>query len=226
MGLRHFMQEQTRDTNAGSLSQRLRNARFEQFQGLLQGFDRPVRILDIGGTSAYWDARGLADSDTAEITTVNPIAEPKRFPNITPIAGDGCNLADLEDGSFDVVFSNSTIEHVYTRHAQEDMAREIRRLAPTYYVQTPNFWFPVEPHYLAPAWHWTPRGLRVAVVKRTRVGHYGPYPDPAEAWSKIEEIRMLSARQLRELFPDGELHPERVGPAVKSWTVIRRTATS
>jgi hypothetical protein len=102
------------------------------------------------------------------------------------------------------------------------MAAEIRRLAPIYYIQTPNYWFPIEPHYLFPGWHWLPKRLRVAVLRRRKVGHWGPHPEPTDAWMKVDEVRMLSAKEMRELFPDAELVKEPIGPLVKSWIAIRR----
>ena len=53
------------------------------------------------------------------------------------------------------------------------MAAEVRRLAPVYWVQTPNFWFPMEPHFLTPAWHWLPVDLRVAMLRRRALGLAG-----------------------------------------------------
>ena len=101
---------------------------------------------------------------------VNLEAEERRHPNIDPRAGDATNLSEFPDGSFDVVFSNSVIEHLQTFGNQEAMAREVRRLAPVFWVQTPNFWFPVEPHFLTPAWHWLPVAARVAPAPAPALG--------------------------------------------------------
>jgi hypothetical protein len=50
-------------------------------------------------------------------------------------------------------------------------AREVRRLAPSYFVQTPNFWFPMEPHWMVPAFHWLPAPVRVQMFMRFDLGH-------------------------------------------------------
>ena len=94
------------------------------------------------------------------------------------------------------------------------MATEVRRLAPSYFVQTPNDWFPLEPHFLVPGWQWFPRTIRVWAVARWKVGHCGPFDTRAEAWEAVEEIRLLDKRQLKEPFPDGRFATERIGPLV------------
>lgn len=210
------------DVNApGSLASRNRQKRFAQFERLLGEHSGPVRILDIGGTNAYWAARGLADDERVEITLANHIAEPVLHPNIRAVTADASDLAQFDDMSFDIVFSNSTIEHLFTREAQSRMAHEVRRLAPEYYVQTPNFWFPVEPHFLFPAWQWLPTSLRVALLRKTRVGHRGPYPQRADARRSVDEIRLLTRGQLCEMFPDATIVHERLGPLTKSFVAIR-----
>ena len=101
------------------------------------------------------------------------------------------------------------------------MAREVRRLAPVYWVQTPNFWFPVEPHFLTPAWHWLPVAARVALLQRRRWGWRGPCPDKADAEAAVREIRLMRRTELDRLFPDARVTPEKIGPLVKSFVAIR-----
>jgi hypothetical protein len=101
------------------------------------------------------------------------------------------------------------------------MAKEVRRLAPVYWVQTPNFWFPVEPHFLTPGWQWLPVRARVALLRRHRFGWRGPCADPRQAEAEVREVRLLRSRELRRLFPDATLRLERVGPLVKSFVAVR-----
>ena len=209
----------------GSFSNSRRTRRFARFERLVddlkRGRSEPVRILDIGGTNAFWENRGWADRQDVHVVLVNLEAERPVHANIEPQAGDATDLGQFADGSFDVVFSNSVIEHLGTLERQAAMAAEVHRLAPRYWVQTPNFWFPVEPHFLTPAWHWLPVRMRVALLRRRRWGWRGPCPDPDQARELVQEIRLMRPSEVQSLFPDAELTKERIGPLVKSFVAIR-----
>jgi hypothetical protein len=182
----------------GSFSNSRRSQRFEPFVRLVDELyeqnQRPVRILDIGGTNQFWEQRGWTDREDVHIVLVNLEPEPSVHDNIEARTGDATNLSEFPDGSFDVVFSNSVIEHLSTFDNQAAMAREVRRLASVYWVQTPNFWFPIEPHFLTPGWHYLPARLRVALLRRRRWGWRGPCPDPAEASSAGSSPMRASTR--------------------------------
>jgi Methyltransferase domain len=209
----------------GSFSNLRRSRRFERFAQLVQALSeqhgRPVRILDIGGTNSFWEQRGWAGRTDVHVVLVNLKAELSSHENIEARGGDATDLSEFADGSFDVVFSNSVIEHLGSLDRQAAMAAEVRRLAPLYWVQTPNFWFPVEPHFLTPAWHWLPARLRIALLRRRRWGWRGPCPDPDEAKALVDEVRLMRASELARLFPDASLTKERVGPLVKSFVAVR-----
>jgi hypothetical protein len=203
--------------NARSLSNRWRTRRMALFERLIQGFPRPVRIIDFGGTSAFWEMRGWAGRQDVQIVTINLKAQEQVHANIESRAGDATDLGEHPDRSFDVAFSNSVIEHLFTFEKQAAMAREVQRVGRAYWVQTPNFWFPIEPHFHVPAWQWMPQRVRVAMLRRMRCGWRGPCPDPALARSLVDEVRLLTQRELRTLFPGATLHAERMFGLVKSW---------
>jgi hypothetical protein len=208
------------DGSAGSLSHRLRERRFRMFDQLVADMPRPLRIIDIGGTTKFWEQRGWADRSDVSITLVNLEAEERRYENINPTAGDATDLADHADDSFDIAFSNSVIEHLFTLENQQRMAAEVRRVATAYWVQTPNFWFPVEPHFLVPAWHWLPEDARVAILRRRGVGWAGRCPDPQRAREVVQEHRLMRRAELARLFPDAVIVGERVAGLTKSWTAL------
>lgn len=208
------------DGSAGSLSHRLRERRFRLFDRLVGALPRPLRIIDIGGTTKFWEQRGWAGRDDVSITLVNLEADERRYDNIHPTAGDATDLADHADGSFDVAFSNSVIEHLFTLESQTRMAQEVRRVASAYWVQTPNFWFPVEPHFLVPAWHWLPEEARVAILRRRGVGWAGRCPDPEHARAIVQEHRLMRRAELARLFPEAVIVGEHFGGLTKSWTAL------
>jgi hypothetical protein len=185
------------------LSNRFRQERMRKFLELVPT-DRLVRILDLGGTAAYWRALpGLYGRPRVEITVMNLDQQEATDANLAVTSGDACSTG-LADMSFDIVHSNSVIEHVGDWTKMEAMAREVRRLAPAYFIQTPNYWFPVEPHYKLPFVQYLPKPVR-----RTVTGD-----DP-------ERIRLLSPAQMRRLFPDAMLWRERAFGMTKSIVAIR-----
>lgn len=207
--------------NPESFSNRMRTRRFRQFEAMAACLPRPLRILDVGGTNQFWENRGWTTRRDVQIFSLNLTAEEQRFDNITPLAGDATNLAQFADGSFEVAFSNSVIEHLFTFEQQQRMASEIQRVSKAFWVQTPNYWFPMEPHFHVPGWQWMPVDLRVAMIRRWRCGWRGPCPDLDRARDLVQEVRLMKGRELRALFPDATLLSERFCGLVKSWIVIK-----
>lgn len=204
----------------GSFANRLRNKHFQNFEALAAGLPRPIRILDVGGTTAFWENRGYTQRRDVEIVTLNLIREEQRYDNIKPEFGDATDLAGFDDQSFDIAFSNSVIEHLCTFENQRRMAAAVRRVGKAFWVQTPNFWFPMEPHFHVPGWQWLPIGVRTAILRHQRCGWRGPCPDAITARQAVEEIRLLTRRELMEIFPRTTIIAERFFGLVKSWVVI------
>jgi hypothetical protein len=206
----------------GSLSNKMRTQRFARFEALIADLPKPVSILDVGGTVPFWEQRGWAGRSDAHITLVN--IKPRGatgHDNISAVTGNATDLADIADGQYDVAFSNSVIEHLYTREAQAAMAREVQRVARAYWVQTPNFWFPMEPHFLVPGWQFLPRRLRVEIIHRRECGWRGPYPDIEEARRVIDEVKLLGRRDLARMFPGATIMREKFSGLTKSFVVHR-----
>jgi hypothetical protein len=207
--------------DSGSLGNRLRSRRFRQFEARMELLPKPVRLLDVGGDNSFWEQRGWAGKDGVQIVTLNIAAEPKRHANIEPMVGDATDLSQFSDASFDVVFSNSVIEHLFTFDNQRRMASEVARVGKALWVQTPNYWFPIEPHFQVPGWQWMPVGMRVSMLRRWRCGWRGPCPDRERAQQLVSEIRLLRQRELQAMFPRAVLVPERFCGLIKSWTAVQ-----
>ena len=201
------------NTNRSSLSAMLRRKRFSKFVDLLdtlsKTIDRPLHVLDVGGTEAFWEAVGYS-SERHNITLLNLTAPTTRNRNFNSIAGDARQMNQFHDGQFDIVFSNSVIEHVGTFADQRRMAEEIRRVAPRYFVQTPSLSFPLEPHFLFPFFHWLPRSTRIWLVRHFSLGWFRKTTDAQEASRIVDGIRLLKCSELRTLFPDASIIRERV----------------
>jgi hypothetical protein len=206
-------------SHPGSISSRMRRRRFRWFERLTEALPRPLRIIDLGGRNEFWERHDWAGRGDVRITLVNIVDQPRRHGNIEPRVGDATDLGEYPDRAFDVAFSNSVIEHLGTRARQASMAREARRVARAYWVQTPNYWFPIEPHFLFPGWQWMPRAVRAELLHRLPVGGRPACPDRRRARQRVESIRLLSRRQLESLFPGAAIVPERYGGVVKSWIV-------
>jgi 2-polyprenyl-3-methyl-5-hydroxy-6-metoxy-1,4-benzoquinol methylase len=170
------------------------------------------RILDVGAG----EGDALERYNTAnQIVAVDLRPQNGRWleaPNVTVRQADGSRLP-FRDGEFEVAFSNSVIEHV-PPELQRAFANEIRRVARRYFVQTPNRYFPIEPHYQLPFFQFLPKRARRALNRRFQLGW-----QPKGHW---EEITLLSARDLRRLFPDAEIRSERIFGLTKSLMAIRR----
>ncbi len=203
------------------MSARMRQRRFSLFEERAGRLPRPIRILDIGGRATFWERYGWAGRKDVWIVTGNIEQQEKRQDNIEPMQVDATNMSGFADASLDIVFSNSVIEHLFSWENQMRMAREVRRIGRAYWLQTPNYWFPLEPHFRFPGWHWLPTGIRIALLRRRGFGLRGRCPDLDHATRIVREIRLLTRRELRTLFPDGQLIAERWGGLVKSWVACR-----
>ena len=203
-----------------SFANKLRARRFRQFETLAARLPRPLRLLDVGGTNAFWENRGWHERTDVEILTLNIFAEKQRHANIKPYTGDATSLAQFGDRSIDVVFSNSVIEHLFTFENQRRMAGEIQRVGKAFWVQTPNYWFPIEPHFHFVGWQWLPLAVRASILRRWTCGWRGPCRDPIGARRLVEEIRLLTRKELRGLFPRANIVAERFYGLVKSWIAV------
>lgn len=176
------------------LGSRFRRKRIADFLETF-GVTSSTRILDVGGTRSFW--RDIP----AQVTAVN------LDPGDSDQVADARNLP-FDSHSFDIVFSNSLIEHVGGWQDQVACAREIARVGVRYYVQTPNLHFPIEPHFLAPFVHWIPLRWRKPFIRFT------PWAILMRADSRtideyVDHTKLLTTGDMKKLFPDAQLKYER-----------------
>jgi ubiquinone/menaquinone biosynthesis C-methylase UbiE len=181
-----------------------------------------TRILDIGGTPECWE---LIAERPRVILLNTPRAREDLRGAASWVAGDGRALP-FRDRSFDIVFSNSVIEHVGDAGSQERFAREVARVGRAYWVQTPNRWFPVEQHLLTPLVHWLPKSWQRSIVPRFTVWSAVMRISPDRRRFYLEhylsDVKLLGAGELRELFPGARVIRERFWGWTKSLVACRR----
>lgn len=199
--------------NPRSVSSRARAARWQRFSQAFPDLSQ-MRVLDLGGTPAYWRS---APVRPAAVTTVNLTAPDAPEPWLTTTAGDAC---EVQESGFDLVVSNSLLEHLGGPARRERFARVVHRAAPLHWIQTPYRYFPVEPHWLFPGFQFLPVPARVAVARRWRFGH-NHAPDPKRALRLVLEVELIGATEMGYLFPGSTVWHERVAGLTKSLVAIR-----
>ncbi|WP_414158943.1 glycosyltransferase [Pseudomonas sp. BNK-45] len=212
--------------NPRALATRLRSRRIGPLRDMIeQAYARHghVNLLDVGGTQKYWKilpATYLA-SRRVSITLLNtqPVRQPPLHP-FSALCADGCDLSQFENGVFHIVHSNSVIEHVGSPERVERFARELVRVAERYFIQTPDFWFPLEPHCMTPFFHWLPRRLRVGLVRQVALGHWQRAANHEQAEFLVDSVRLLTRRQMQVLFPTARIIRERILGLPKSLIAV------
>jgi len=223
--------------NKNSMAWRSRAKRFALFRQWLSQFPRPLKILDLGGTLTFWNTMEFEQSDDVHIVLLNLEATPVDSPMFTSLAGDATDLSQFKDGEFDIVFSNSVIEHVGDDQAQQRMADEIRRVGKAYFVQTPNLYFPIESHSCIPLYQFMPMWLQAGLlyyfdltgggIRRTiqawkaRLTFRRFDRLPCESWercvSRVKSLRLLSGRKFHRMFPGSRMYQEKCLGLTKSF---------
>lgn len=164
------------------------------------------RILDVGGDHWFWSAvRHKSHITLLNLFIPEETYDTKQF---SYVLGDGRQIP-YPDKEFDVVFSNSTIEHVGTFEDQRKFASEIRRTGRRYWVQTPNKWFFMEPHLITPFIHYLPRGLQRKLLQYFTIWGIVAKPSKEEINDFFANTRLLTRKEMKHLFPDGFLYEER-----------------
>lgn len=202
-----------------SLRYQLRRRRFTRFMEIFERLPKPVRVLDVGGTLEFWRTMEMVDREDLSLTILNIFADDS-LPNIRFLVGDARDLSQFEDNSFDIIFSNSVIEHVGTKEDQRQMASEIHRVGRNYTIQTPNRFFPIEPHVQFPFFQFMPAEAKIWLHRKMSLATYPRARDRAEAVKWVEEIRLLSRKELQELFPEAEIVAESFWGLNKSYTAV------
>jgi len=215
--------------NPKSIGSRLRSKRIAPLLRLIESVFEEygcVNIIDVGGTETYWGIVGnkyLTDHNVT-IKIVNlPISKlPRDHGPFTFVHADACNLVGFDNDSFHIAHSNSVIEHVGDWDRMVKFSNEFKRVARKYFVQTPNYWFPIEPHFMTPFFHWLPKPICVWLVMKFSLGNCRKATSVDEAVRMVESSRLLSKKMFHELFSDADVRTERLLLFPKSFIAIRK----
>jgi hypothetical protein len=202
--------------NADSMASRMRAARFALFERLLRDVPRPISICDVGGTADFWRRMDLAADDDVRITIVNLGSQPEVGDRFCCVVADARALPFASE-SFDVAFSNSVIEHVGTISDQQAMAGEVLRVGKRHFVQTPSYFFPIEPHFLVPGFQYLPVNVRAWMLTKRRLGWVSREFEFDAARRAVESVRLLRLAEFQRLFPHSTIFHERIFGITKSF---------
>jgi SAM-dependent methyltransferase len=189
-----------------NLSRKSRTKKFDLLRQVLP--PRPQdRVLDIGVSGEVFLQYALEDVYPYPDRIVAGGYEPREiaaarqhYPHPQYTIFDGCALP-FPDQSFDLVFSNAVIEHILGPGRQEKFAQEVMRVGRSWFVTTPNFWYPFESHHHLPFFQFLPRPVQMQYNRQ--LGTHIPK-------GTVQELGLLSARQLHALFPTSHIAKVRV----------------
>lgn len=185
----------------------------------------PIKILDVGGTPKFWKSMGYVGSEDCKIILFNPNSDDlekidnSKYTHIKSLIGDGRNMECFSNKEFDLVISNSVIEHVGEYHYQKQMADEIKRVGKRFFVQTPNFYFPLEPHFLFPFFQFFPKEMRMRMLTRFNLG-WSEKRDINEAKKLIDSINLLKLKEIIQLFPNSVILKEKLCGVTNSFIIL------
>jgi hypothetical protein len=177
-----------------------------------------MSVVDLGGTVEFWRR---APVRPAKVTIIN-LSEPGEpgDPGLIPLLGDACKASRVLEqqdvpSRFDIVVSNSLMEHVGGHAKRLQLAQEVRDLAPFHWVQTPYRYFPVEPHWVFPGMQFLPVVVRTQIALRWPLSHILP-PNVDVARREVMWTELLGITEMEAYFPQSVIYRERMLGVVKS----------
>jgi hypothetical protein len=202
-----------------SAGQRLRARRWDWFRAEFPGIEA-MSVIDLGGTVEAW-LRAPVQPGSVHVVNLEPDSATCLPPWIRADTADACALPDrVTSHGYDLVFSNSVLEHVGGHAQRARFAETVHKLATLHWVQTPYRYFPVEPHWLFPGFQFLPLAVRAQVSQRWPLMHTRS-ASKNEALAAAMWVELLSRAELTYLFPASVIRPERFAGITKSLIAIK-----
>ena len=213
------------NTKRASFSSKFRRERIRLFcEMIVQNKLSEIKMLDIGGRINYWEMnlqyfpKGLI----TQIDIINlPPQEKKEIEIdgtiITSYEGNALDMSSFRLPYYDVIHSNSVIEHVGNLSAQYKLASIIPTLGSNFWIQTPAKSFPLEPHFYFPFFAYLPITMRAYLLRNFNMGFHLREENWLQSRIICEETRLLNRKEFSFLFPSGEILTEKVLGLTKSY---------
>lgn len=208
MSIKSFLDKYADNTNSNSVSSSLRKKRFSLFLETIKPNEHS-KILDVGGTEAIWIGSGFEN----QVTLLNILFKQERNDKFNYVVGDACNMK-FSDGEFDIIYSNSVIEHVGNYERQTQFAKEVIRVGKSYWIQTPYKHFPIEPHFLFPLFQYLPPPIQRYIGMRWNYSHLKRNGD--DIIDELTRLRLLDLSEMKNLFPEANIVKEKYFGFIKS----------
>lgn len=173
-----------------------------------------MSVIDLGGRVDTWE-RAPVRPKHVHVVNLEPL--PGELPEWAELDyGDACALPpQITKRRYDLVFSNSVIEHVGGHERRVRFAESIHALADAHWVQTPYRYFPIEPHWVAPGMQFLPVALRSRMAYKWPLAHT-PAASLAEARQAVLWTELIDKTQMRHYFPQSTIRSERILGLTKS----------
>jgi len=200
-----------------SLGARARRRRFDDLVARFPDFE-DMHIVDLGGTTQSWLSAPVRPRRVT-VVDIHDWALENPEPWMEVVQGDACDASTVS-GTFDLVFSNSVIEHVGGPRCRRGFAQTVHVLSQHHWIQTPYRYFPLEPHFLVVGFQFLPLAARVALSKRWWLAPRRRRTDTDHV-EFVSDHELLTVTEMRALFPQSELVRERSLGLVKSLVAVR-----
>lgn len=206
------------DKIAELISPYFRSRRMNQFLAEFSPTEK-TSILDVGGHPMFWKDSPVRSRITIINSSILELTSPDHG-RFELLAGDARSLP-FPDKAFDIGFSNSVIEHLSNWREQQRAARELERVCNHIWVQTPARWFPIETHLKTPLVHYLPVKVQRKVIRHFTVWGLMSRPAKEDIDAFLDEIALLTYKDMQALFSDCKIMRESLLFLTKSYVAIK-----
>lgn len=178
-----------------------------------------MSVIDLGGDPDEW-LQSPKRPKTVHVLNIEPLE--RDVPDWMQFDfGDACALPErIASRRYDLVYSNSVLEHVGGHERRMRFAESVHALAPRHWVQTPYRYFPVEPHWIAPGMQFLPTRVQASMACWWPLS-YVKSADIREALGGVLSTELVDRTQMRYYFPHSAVRAERLLGLTKSLVAIK-----